>query len=96
MPDLRYKVSCMIEELHEISWGLNEAPYSERFGDHFFSTDDGRKECQHVFLQGNELPERWNSQGQFCIAELGFGTGLNFLETWRTWIDMRPADGHLS
>ena len=32
----------------------------------------------------------------FTIAELGFGTGLNFLATWQMWRDHRPADGWLN
>lgn len=60
-------------------------PYSREFGDHFYCRTDGRLECGHVFLAGNGLPERWATGGAFTIGELGFGTGLNFCETWRQW-----------
>lgn len=60
-------------------------PYSPRFGDHFYCNADGRKECDHVFLEGNSIPERWQDKSQFTIGELGFGTGLNFCETYRQW-----------
>ena len=60
-------------------------PYSTQFGDHFYCRNDGRLECGHVFLAGNGLPERWQAGGRFRIGELGFGTGLNFCETWRQW-----------
>lgn len=60
-------------------------PYSREFGDHFYCRTDGRLECGHVFLAGNGLPERWAAGGAFTIGELGFGTGLNFCETWRQW-----------
>lgn len=60
-------------------------PYSREFGDHFYCRTDGRLECGHVFLSGNGLPERWAAGGAFTIGELGFGTGLNFCETWRQW-----------
>jgi len=60
-------------------------PYSTAFGDHFYCREDGRAECGHVFLAGNGLPGRWNAGGEFIIGELGFGTGLNFCETWRVW-----------
>ncbi|RWX79406.1 5-methylaminomethyl-2-thiouridine methyltransferase [Neorhizobium lilium] len=64
-------------------------PYSQEFGDHFYCRTDGRLECGHVFLAGNQLPDRWLSTpsqaGDFRIGELGFGTGLNFCETWRQW-----------
>lgn len=70
-------------------------PYSEAFGDHFYCQADGRLECGHVFLGGNGLPERWRAGGPFLIGELGFGTGLNFCETWRQWKTTRNADGRL-
>jgi len=60
-------------------------PYSSAFGDHFYCQTDGRLECGHVFLAGNGLPARWEEQRHFLIGELGFGTGLNFCETWRQW-----------
>ncbi len=59
--------------------------FSPRFGDHYFSRHDGRAECAHVFVGGNDLPEKWQGRESFTIGELGFGTGLNFLETWATW-----------
>lgn len=59
-----------------------EAPYNQRFGDIYFSPEDGVAETRHVFLQGNNLPERWTGRSCFTIAETGFGTGLNFLAAW--------------
>jgi tRNA U34 5-methylaminomethyl-2-thiouridine-forming methyltransferase MnmC len=60
-------------------------PYSAAFGDHFYCQTDGRLECGHVFLNGNGLPGRWQERRTFRIGELGFGTALNFCETWRQW-----------
>ncbi|OCP39104.1 tRNA (5-methylaminomethyl-2-thiouridine)(34)-methyltransferase MnmD [Ensifer sp. LC163] len=68
-----------------LDWHEGDMPYSREFGDHFYCRTDGRLECGHVFLAGNGLPERWISGGAFTIGELGFGTGLNFCETWRQW-----------
>lgn len=79
----------------ELSWLEGDMPFSERFGDHFYSRADGRAECHHVFMGGNGLPDRWSDAGNFTIGELGFGTGLNFLETWRTWRERRGPDGVL-
>jgi len=76
-------------------WQAGNKPYSQRFGDHFYSREDGRAECCHVFLHANKLPQRWPSHNRFNIAELGFGTGLNFLETWRQWCRHRTPDQHL-
>jgi tRNA U34 5-methylaminomethyl-2-thiouridine-forming methyltransferase MnmC len=68
-----------------LEWIDGDMPYSTAFGDHFYCREDGRAECGHVFLAGNGLPERWTEGGLFRIGELGFGTGLNFCETWRIW-----------
>jgi tRNA U34 5-methylaminomethyl-2-thiouridine-forming methyltransferase MnmC len=68
-----------------LEWIEGDMPYSPAFGDHFYCRQDGRAECGHVFLAGNGLPERWRQGRRFTIGELGFGTGLNFCETWRVW-----------
>jgi tRNA U34 5-methylaminomethyl-2-thiouridine-forming methyltransferase MnmC len=78
-----------------LSWLDGDMPFSQTFGDHFYSRADGRAECRHVFMGGNGLPERWTTGADFTIGELGFGTGLNFLETWRAWRETRPPGGKL-
>ncbi|WP_421849188.1 tRNA (5-methylaminomethyl-2-thiouridine)(34)-methyltransferase MnmD [Oricola sp.] len=78
-----------------VSWLDGDMPFSDSFGDHFYSRRDGRAECGHVFLAGNGLPERWEAANRFTVGELGFGTGLNFLETWRLWRETRTNDGTL-
>lgn len=60
-------------------------PFAPVFEDCYFSRQDGLAESRYVFLQGNGLPQRWQGQEQFTIAETGFGTGLNFLATWQAW-----------
>lgn len=62
-----------------IEWRDGNVPVSTRFDDPYFSLEDGLAETRHVFLAGNDLPARF-APG-FHIAELGFGTGLNFLAT---------------
>lgn len=81
----------------DIEWreGL---PFSRQFGDIYFSVDDGLAEKRHVFLAGNRLPERFAAlpaHSSFTIAETGFGTGLNFLATWRLWLETAPTDAWL-
>jgi tRNA 5-methylaminomethyl-2-thiouridine biosynthesis bifunctional protein len=56
---------------------------SEQFDDVYFSAEDGAAETEHVFLQGNNLPEAWGGKERFVIGETGFGTGLNFLLAWQ-------------
>lgn len=69
-------------------------PVSDQFGDVYFSRSGGVAETTHVFLQGNGLPERWAGRAHFTLAELGFGTGLNFLTTWQAFLNT-PGGGHL-
>jgi tRNA U34 5-methylaminomethyl-2-thiouridine-forming methyltransferase MnmC len=66
----------------DLEW-RDGAPVSVRFDDPYFSLNDGLAEARHVFLGGNDLPERF-CEG-FHIAELGFGSGLNLLAAWKTW-----------
>jgi tRNA U34 5-methylaminomethyl-2-thiouridine-forming methyltransferase MnmC len=74
----------------ELEWRDGTVPVATRFDDPYFSADNGLAETAHVFLSGNNLPQRFTDG--FHIAELGFGTGLNLLATWRAWI----ASGHTS
>ena len=60
-------------------------PYAESFGDVYHSADGGLDQARHVFLAGNELPERWRGRSRFTLFETGFGLGLNFLATWQAW-----------
>lgn len=78
-----------------LEWMEGDMPYSTAFGDHFYCRSDGRAECGHVFLAGNGLPERWGANAPFSIGELGFGTGLNFCETWRVWKQAAPPKASL-
>ncbi len=82
-PDLRYA---------ELTWTEAGEPFSPVFQDIYFSRGSGPAETQHVFLRGNRLPERWNTHDRdfFVVGELGFGTGLNFLSTWRAFGDHAP------
>ena len=83
-------------EIHPVTWDENGQPVSALFEDPFFSRNDGAGETRHVFLKGNGLPDRWAARPYFSIAELGFGTGLNLLETWAMWRATRPFAGQLS
>ncbi|MEM9852549.1 MAG: tRNA (5-methylaminomethyl-2-thiouridine)(34)-methyltransferase MnmD [Pseudomonadota bacterium] len=58
-------------------------PVSRRFDDPYYSLNDGWAETTHVFLGGNDLPDRFKPG--FQIAELGFGTGLNVLVALDAW-----------
>ncbi len=57
--------------------------YSQDYADVYHQRDHALAESEHVFLAGNGLPDRFAEHDEFVIAELGFGTGRNFLNTWR-------------
>lgn len=60
---------------------------SVSFDDVYFSARGGAAETEHVFLAGNQLPQRWQGRACFTIGELGFGTGLNFLVAWKRFVE---------
>ena len=62
-------------------------PYSASFDDVYHSAYGGPAQTRHVFLSGNELPQRWQGKDRFVILETGFGFGLNFLAAWQAWRD---------
>ena len=70
-------------------------PVSQAFEDVYFSRDGGIEETSYVFMKGNGLPERWQAKERFTIAELGFGTGLNFLVALKAFRATAPAGATL-
>ncbi len=70
-----------------LAFAAGGTPYSAAYDDVYHSAEGGLAQAQHVFLQGNGLPERWRGRRQFTILETGFGFGLSFLATWRAWRD---------
>lgn len=70
-----------------LHWRNARTPLSTQFDDVYFSAEDGLAESRYTFLAGNGIPLRWqtHTERHFCVAETGFGTGLNFLLTWQAW-----------
>ncbi|KEJ90877.1 tRNA (5-methylaminomethyl-2-thiouridine)(34)-methyltransferase MnmD [Sulfitobacter donghicola] len=75
----------MQDQTAQIEWRDGRVPVSTQFDDPYFSLENGMDETRHVFLAGNNLPERFVDG--FHVAELGFGTGLNFLVTLKAFRD---------
>ena len=77
----------MIENAH-IYFNQSGTPVADKFDDIYFSTDDGLAESSFVFVEKNHIIERFSNhdQNHFVIAETGFGTGLNFLNTWQQFV----------
>lgn len=70
-----------------------DIPVSKQFGDVYFSKANGLLETRHVFIEGNDLPERLaqlEAYQYFTVAETGFGTGLNMLALWQLWDQVKP------
>ncbi len=68
-----------------LEFASDGTPFSTTFGDVYHSAHGGPEQARHVFLGGNDLPQRWQNRDRFVILETGFGLGLNFLATWQAW-----------
>lgn len=80
-----------------LNW-QEDVPAAATAGDIYFSTENGLAESDYIFLQGNQLRDRWSTVGveqPFVIAEVGFGTGLNACLTLAEWLKDRPEGGSL-
>lgn len=74
----------------------NGTPVADHFDDVYFSNDSGVDETRHVFINGNDLHQRWaaHDNAHFVIAETGFGTGLNFLVVMQEFAHFRASHPH--
>lgn len=75
-------------------------PYSKKFDDIYFSRSGGQAETDYVFLQHNNLSQRFSAldplaPGVFTLYESGFGTGLNFLMVLELWLNTAPTQWRL-
>ena len=85
----------MQDQRATLDWRPGDVPVSRRFDDPYFSLSGGLAETRHVFLAGNDLPDRF--RGGFALAELGFGTGLGMLAAADAWAAHgAPGDLHLT
>ena len=78
-------------DLASIDWSKN-TPKSTVFNDIYYNTIDGIEEANYVFLQGNNISYRLANSDIHTIAETGFGTGLNFLNTAQAFLQLN-TDG---
>ncbi|AHH12770.1 TRNA (5-methylaminomethyl-2-thiouridylate)-methyltransferase [Borrelia hermsii YBT] len=53
--------------------------YSSKFGDIYYDSQYGLEESIYVFIKGCDLDKELANLQSITIAELGFGTGLNFI-----------------
>lgn len=83
----------------DLEWRDN-LPYSIEYDDIYHSATSGIEQCRHVFIDGNDLTQRFSHLSKalsapFTIAETGFGTGLSFLTTWSLWEKLAPKTAQL-
>ncbi len=82
----------------ELEWQAN-VPISKKFGDIYYSVEDGLAESRYVFLDGNQLMYRWKekqeSNQNFYICELGFGSGLNFCMSCQAFLEQASSEKKL-
>ncbi|MBS0236758.1 MAG: tRNA (5-methylaminomethyl-2-thiouridine)(34)-methyltransferase MnmD [Proteobacteria bacterium] len=77
----------------------NGVPVSKQFDDVYFSAHGGLEESLYVYINGNNLRERFEAMqpdDELCIVELGFGTGLNCLATLNLWSNLAPSSAKLN
>ncbi|MEQ1598599.1 MAG: tRNA (5-methylaminomethyl-2-thiouridine)(34)-methyltransferase MnmD [Methylotenera sp.] len=79
-----------------IKW-INNQPYSIDFNDIYFNSEDGLAETEYVFVEKNQLKQRFAmlNNKTFTIIETGFGTGLNFLAVAAHWLALAPPNAIL-
>lgn len=75
----------------DIEWREDGTPVALNHGDVYFSAHNGLEETRAVFLRGCNVPEAWQGKDVYTVAELGFGTGLNFLALCELWEKTRPT-----
>jgi tRNA 5-methylaminomethyl-2-thiouridine biosynthesis bifunctional protein len=79
-----------------LKWNQQQ-PYSLDFDDVYYSSDDGLAETEYVFIQHNQLVDRFSNlkTKAFTIIETGFGTGLNCFCAIQCFMAHAPADATL-
>ena len=78
---------------------ISEEPFSRTYKDLYFSKKKATQEAEFVFIQGNDLQQRWSDLKKnevFNIIELGFGAGINFLTTLKTWTEQKQTNNWLN
>lgn len=75
----------------QTAWRENDTLISTEFEDVYYSTNGALDEIDYVFMQHNQLPQRFKDASHFCVAETGFGTGQNFLRCSEQWLKHSKA-----
>ncbi|MFJ2548364.1 bifunctional tRNA (5-methylaminomethyl-2-thiouridine)(34)-methyltransferase MnmD/FAD-dependent 5-carboxymethylaminomethyl-2-thiouridine(34) oxidoreductase MnmC [Pseudomonas sp. NPDC087612] len=87
-----------VTQYAQIDWDDQGRPHSRQYDDIYFSKEQSLEETRHVFIDQNDLRQRFSAMqpGQcLVIGETGFGTGLNFFCAWQLFAECAPADARL-
>lgn len=68
-----------------LAFDATGAPFDPVYRDVFRNRAGAWSESEAVFVDGCRARERWRRAERFCVLELGFGLGVNFLATLATW-----------
>jgi len=74
-------------------------PYSPMFKDVYFQAEQGIEESTYIYLNGTGFSEACKNrpeQKQFTVGEIGFGVGLNFLLSYRHFLEHSKPDQKLT
>lgn len=83
-------------EKAQLNWTADGSlPSSDLFRDVYFSRSGAIEESHCVFIEANRLPGRFSEPRTTVVGELGFGFGINFLSTLKTFRKNRNADARL-
>ncbi|MEZ0262080.1 MAG: bifunctional tRNA (5-methylaminomethyl-2-thiouridine)(34)-methyltransferase MnmD/FAD-dependent 5-carboxymethylaminomethyl-2-thiouridine(34) oxidoreductase MnmC [Alphaproteobacteria bacterium] len=77
-----------------LQWSDDGSLASLDYDDVYFQRGQALPESKYVFIENNNLPARFRNLGKgesFRICELGFGSGLNFLLTLKTFAETGGA-----
>ena len=79
----------------QVLWRENNTLFAPNYADSYFGEADPVAEARHVFCEGLALPAAWerffDDKNIFRIVELGFGTGMTFLQTAQLWQKWQQA-----
>lgn len=87
-----------VTQYAQIDWDEQGRPHSRQFDDIYFSKDQSLEETRHVFIDQNDLRQRFSTMAPeqcLVIGETGFGTGLNFFCAWQLFNECANADARL-
>ena len=79
----------------DLSWVDSNLPFSNNFNDLYYTAYGWQESCYVSLLQSSLFEGRVSGYTPFVMAEVGFGSGLNFLVTADLWCAKNYEDSAL-